>query len=162
MLRLVFKLEACTATTFETAPTIFRDAMEIARPAGDVWRELVEDGSLGWCRALGGAVWTSPKPYGIGTTRTMRVAGALVIHESYFRWEEGRRKSFYVVEANLPLFKYFGEDYLVEETGPQTCRFTWTMAGQSSALGAPGAPILRGLIQSMFSDTRKHFGVTTT
>ncbi len=90
MLRLVFKLEACTATTFETAPTIFRDAMEIARPAGDVWRELVEDGSLGWCRALGGAVWTSPKPYGIGTTRTMRVAGALVI-QVFRRGLFGRR-----------------------------------------------------------------------
>ncbi len=132
--------------------------MEIARPAADVWRELVADGSLGWCRALGGAVWTSPRPFGVDTTRTMRVAGVLVINERYFRWEEGRRKSFYVVEASLPLFAYFGEDYLVEETGPSACRFTWTMAGQSSALGAPGAPILRGLVNSMFSDTRKHFG----
>jgi len=155
----VFKLETCTATTFETAPTIFPDAMEIARPAAEVWRELVADGSLGWCRALAGAVWTSPRPYGVGTTRTMRVAGALIIHETYFRWEEGRRKSFYVVEANLPLFKYFGEDYLVEENGPGACRFTWTMAGHSSALGAPGAPILSGLVKSMFSDTRKHFGL---
>ncbi len=157
----MFKLETCTAATFQSAPTIFCDAMEIARPAADVWRELVTSGSLSWCRALGGAVWTSPKPYGVGTTRTMRVAGALVIHETYFRWEEGRRKSFYVLEANLPLFKYFGEDYLVEENGPDACRFTWTMAGQSSALGAPGAPILRALVKSMFSDTRKHFGVTT-
>jgi hypothetical protein len=89
----------------------------------------------------------------------MRVAGALVIHENFFRWEEGRRKSFYVVEANLPLFDYFGEDYLVEETGPSACRFTWTMAGQPSAIGALGSPILGGLIRSMFSDTRKHFGV---
>ncbi len=157
----MFKLEACTTATFETAPTIFRDAMEIARPAADVWREFIASGSLGWCRALGGAVWTSPQPYGVGTTRTMRVAGALMIHESYFRWEEGRRKSFCVLEANLPLFKYFGEDYLVEESGPDSCRFTWTMAGEASALGAPGAPILRALIGSMFSDTRKHFGVAS-
>jgi hypothetical protein len=153
----VFKLEPCTASTFETAPTVFRSVMEIARPAPDVWSELVADGSLGWCRALGGALWTSARPFGAGTTRTMRVAGALVINERYFRWEDGRRKSFYVVEANLPLFAYFGEDYLVEETGQSACRFTWTMAGQSSALGAPGAPILRGLVQSMFADTRKHF-----
>jgi len=82
--------------------------------------------------------------------------GALLINERYFRWEEGRRKSFYVVEANLPLFTYFGEDYLVEATGPDTCRFTWSMAGQSTPLGAPGAPLLGALIRSMFADTRKH------
>jgi len=154
---MVFKLQPCSASTFENAPAIFRDSIEIARPASAVWEELVADGALGWCRALAGAEWTSPRPFGIGTTRTMRVAGALVIRELFFRWEEGRRKSFYVVEANLPLFRYFGEDYLVEETAPNACRFTWTMAGQPSAIGAPGAPILRGLVQSIFSDTRKHF-----
>jgi hypothetical protein len=153
----VFTLQPCNASTFESAPKIFRDSMEIARPAPAVWAELVADGALGWCRALAGAEWTSPRPFGVGTTRSMRVAGALVIHENFFRWEEGRRKSFYVVEANLPLFKYFGEDYLVEETGPSACRFTWTMAGAPSAIGATGAPILGGLIRSMFSDTRKHF-----
>jgi hypothetical protein len=156
----MFALKPCDAATFENAPTIFRDAMEIARPASDVWSELVADGTLGWCRALAGAKWTSPRPFGLGTTRTMRVAGALVIHENYFRWEEGRRKSFYVVEANLPLFDYFGEDYLVEETAPGACRFTWTMAGRSTPLAAPGAPLLRGLVGSMFADTRKHFGAS--
>ena len=151
------KLVPCDASTFETAPTIFRDVFEIARPASEVWRELTADGTLGWCRVLGGGRWTSPRPFGVGTTRTMRVAGALVMSEQFFRWEEGRRKSFYVAEANLPLFKYFGEDYLVEETGPNSCRFTWTMAGESTALGAPGAPLLRGLTRSIFADTRKHF-----
>jgi hypothetical protein len=153
----MFKLEPLDASTFETAPTTFRDTFEIARPASEVWQELVADGSLGWCRALAGARWTSPRPFGVGTTRTMRVAGALVINEQYFRWEEGRRKSFYVVDANLPLFKSFGEDYLVEETGPGACRFVWTMAGRSTPIAAPGAPLLGGLVRSMFSDTRKHF-----
>jgi hypothetical protein len=150
-------LQPCDASVFETAPTRFSDAMEIARPADAVWRELVADGSLGWCRALAGAEWTSPKPYGVGTTRTMRVAGALTIDECYFRWEDGRRKSFYVVRANLPLFAYFAEDYLVEDTGPSACRFTWTMAGKSTPLGAPGAPLLAALVRSMFADTRKYF-----
>lgn len=153
-----FSLEPCGESIFETAPVRFRDAMDIERPASEVWRELVADGSLGWCRALGGAQWTSARPFGAGTTRTMRVAGALIIHERYFRWEEGRRKSFYVVEANLPLFKYFSEDYLVEEIRPSACRFTWSMAGKSSPIGAPGAPVLRALVHSMFADTRKHFG----
>ena len=155
----MFKLEPSDVSIFDTAPTIFRETMDIARPAPDVWGELVADGSLSWCRALAGAQWTSPRPFGVGTTRTMKVAGMLEIREKYIRWEDGRRKSFYVVDANLPLFKYFGEDYLVEDTGPNSSRFTWTMAGKSTPIGAPGAPLLAGLVRSMFADTRKHFGV---
>jgi hypothetical protein len=88
----------------------------------------------------------------------MRVVfGTLVIHENFFRWEEGRRKSFYVTEANLPLYRYFAEDYLVEETVPGACRFTWTLAGELTPIGAPGAPVLGAIVRSLFRDTRVHF-----
>jgi len=154
----MFVLRPCDRTVFETAPTRYSDAMEIPRPAADVWAALVADGTLGWCKMLTGARWTSPRPFGIGTTRTMGVAfGALVIREHFFRWEEGRRKSFYVTDANLPLFRYFAEDYLVEETAPDACRFTWTLAGESTPIGALGAPMLGALVRSLFNDTRAHF-----
>jgi hypothetical protein len=157
----MFAMQPCNGSVFDAAPTRYRDAMEIARPATDVWTELVADGALGWCRMLGGAEWTSPRPFGIGTTRTMRIAfGSFVIHENFFRWDEGRRKSFYVSEANLPLFKYFAEDYLVEEATPGASRFTWSLAGEPTPIGAAGAPLLGLLVQSLFKDTRAHFGAT--
>jgi len=54
----------------------------------------VADGALSFCRALHGARWTSPRPFGIGTTRTMVTALGLGVQTTFFRWEEGRRYSF--------------------------------------------------------------------
>jgi hypothetical protein len=86
--------------------------------------------------------------------------GALVVNEHFFRWEEGRRKSFYVTEASLPLFRRLAEDYLVEETSPGSCRFTWIIATEPSTVGRPGVPLNTLLFGTLFRDTRRHFGVS--
>ena len=46
------------------------------------------------------------------TARCRSLRGARIVDEVYFRWEDGRRQSFYVERANLPMF-----------------RLTWTIAG---------------------------------
>ena len=154
-----FTAQPCDGSFFETAPKVFRDVMDIARPAQEVWDELTADGTLSWCRMLAGGEWTSARPFAVGTTRRMTVGfGALKLDEHFFRWEDGRRMSFYLVESNLPLFRRMAEDYLVEGTSPTSCRFTWTIAAEPSPAGRPGAPINALLTRSLFRDTRRHFG----
>jgi hypothetical protein len=155
---LPFKLQPVDETFFDTAPVRLADSFEIDRPAGDVWAELVAPGALSFCRSLRGAKWTSPRPFGVGTTRTMpALYGALVVDERYFRWEEGRRQSFLVERASLPLFRRFAEDYLVEETSPTSSRFTWTIALDPYPLARPGNPLNRAIVNGLFKDTRRHF-----
>ena len=154
-----FTLEPVDESFFQTAPQRLVRAFEIPRPVAQVWDELVADGTLSWCRALGaGATWTSPRPFGVGTTRRVKSTGLIVVEERYFQWEEGRRKAFYVERCGLPLFKRFAEDYLVEETSPSGCRFTWTVAVEPSAIGRPGSPVNALIFRSVFNDTAKHFG----
>jgi hypothetical protein len=94
---------------FDSAPLRLREAFEIPRTAARVWEELTADSPLSWCRLLRSVTWTSPRPFGAGTTRTVHMLGnATILDERFFRWEEGRRKSFYVVESNLPLFRVPG------------------------------------------------------
>jgi hypothetical protein len=156
-----FKVQPADEDFLATAPKRWVGTFDIPRPAASVWLALTRDGSLDFCRMLGGAEWTSPRPFGVGTTRQMRVAlGAIVVQEAYFRWEEGRRKSFYVYECNLPVFNRVAEDYLVEETGPERCRFTWTLAGEPSAAGRPGAPLNAFIARSIIADMRRHFGAS--
>jgi hypothetical protein len=155
---LPFELQPVDETFFETAPKRFVESFEITRPASEVWSELVADGALSFCRSLRGARWTSPRPFGVGTTRTMpALFGAMVVDETYFRWEEGRRQSFYVVRASLPLFRRFAEDYLVEEVSPSTSRFTWTIALDPHPLARLGGPVNAMIIRGLFGDTRRHF-----
>lgn len=153
-----FALQPVDETFFESAPEVFVDTFDIAKPASEVWSELVEDNALSFCSSLRGARWTSPRPFGVGTTRTMpALYGLLVIDEVFFRWEEGRRKSFYVERANLPMFKRLAEDYLVEEVSPTTSRFTWTIASDPTPVGRLGASLSRSSVQGLFRDTRSHF-----
>jgi hypothetical protein len=151
------KLQPVDEGFFTSAPSRYAETFAIARPAAEVWAELVSEKPLDWCRALS-IRWTSARPFGVGTTREAKVlGGALKVQEHFFVWEEGRRYAFYVTEANLPLFKSVAEDYVVEPDGEGRCRFTWTLAVAPTALGKPGAPVNGLLFKSLFTDTRKHF-----
>ena len=122
------QLQPADATFFDSAPQKFVGEFDIARPASEVWLDLVRDKSLDHCRVLTGAQWTSPRPFGVGTTRTARaLGGANVLEERFFAWEEGRRMAFTAERSSMPLFKRFAEDYVVEPDGAETL-FTWTVA----------------------------------
>jgi hypothetical protein len=154
----MFRCLPADAGFLDAAPFRLADSFEIDRPAEAVWAELTAEEPLGWCRILRRVEWTSPRPFGVGTTRTAHARGG-ALRERFFRWEEGRRKSFYVVEASAPLFRRFAEDYLVEPNGPGSCRFTWTIAAEPRAAARLAAPLNRRLLGTLFTDTRRHYGL---
>jgi len=142
---------------FETAPLLLKESFEIPLEAEPVWGDLMSENPLAWCRILRGVEWTSPRPFGVGATRTARAVGGLVIHERFFRWEEGRRHSFFVEEANVPFFRRFAEDCLVEPTSGSSCRLTWTIAIELRAVAGIGAFAGRPILETAFRDTRRHY-----
>ncbi len=155
-----FRCEPVDESFFATAPVRMSAHFEVARPAAEVWGELTGERPLHWCRILQDVRWTSPRPLGVGTTREVKALwGASIFRERYFRWEEGRQHSFYVVESSAPLAKRFAEDYLVEPTGEGSCRFTWTIAFAPRTLTIPAVPANRLLLRTLFSDTRDHYGL---
>ncbi|MGH2906022.1 MAG: SRPBCC family protein [Solirubrobacterales bacterium] len=160
MKRPWFKLGPVDESFFEDAPFVMRKSFDTAVPAADVWAELTGVHPLAWCRIIGpkGINWTSEPPYGVGSTRTVSsLKGASVFREHFFVWEEGKRKSFYVVEASGPLFKRFAEDYVVEPLTDTTSRFTWTIAAEPKLPGALANPLNKRLLGTLFADTRKHY-----
>ena len=108
-----FRFEAELPVTAKEAFAIFEDAA--------AWPQ--------WLSAIAEVIWTSPRPFGVGTTRTVRLHAATV-YEHFFRWEQDRRFSFYVLEheAPVPLFRALAEDYLLEDLGGGRCRFTYLVA----------------------------------
>jgi hypothetical protein len=154
-----FKTEPVDETFFDTAPVRLVESFEVNRPAAAVWDELTAEHPLAWCRILGNGIsWTSDRPFGVGTTRTVSsLKGANKFREHFFRWEDGSRQSFYVLEASAPLVKSFAEDYLVEPTSESSCRFTWIIAYEPSALGKLGDAVNQRIIKTLFTDTRKHY-----
>jgi hypothetical protein len=156
-----FRCEPVDESFFETAPVRMSAAFEVPKPAAEVWGELTGDDTLHWCRILQRVSWTSPRPFGVGTTREVKALwGGTFFREHYFRWEEGRQHSFYVVESTAPLARRFAEDYLVEPRGEDACRFTWTIAFEPKTLAIPGVPVNKALLRTLYSDTRDHYGLS--
>ena len=155
-----FKCQPVDETFFAEAPLRLRAGFEIPRPAAAVWADLTSDTALHWCRILQEVDWTSPRPFGVGTTREVKALyGTNKLREHYFLWEEGRRHCFYVVETTAPIITSLAEDYNVEPKGADACRFTWTIAVRPSTLGRPGGPVNRAILKTLFTDTAKFYGL---
>ncbi|MGQ0479792.1 MAG: SRPBCC family protein [Pseudonocardia sp.] len=151
------KLQPVDESFFRSSPSRYSRTWSIDRPAAEVWAELTGDRPLHWCKGLT-VSWTSKRPFSVGTTRQVKVfGGVLKVQEHFFIWEEGKRKAFYVTEANAPLFKSLAEDYVVEPAGPNSCTFSWTIALAPTALGKPGGPINGLLFSKFFDDTTRYF-----
>lgn len=155
-------MEPVDESFFDSAPYRYRYPVELAVPPERVWESLTSDGALAdWGLGID-LHWTSPRPFGVGTTRTVRLPlHAITVRERFFRWDEGRRKSFYVVEADRPLLRAFAEDYLVEET-PTGSRFTWSVAlaaePRTRVLVRAGDPLNRLLFRAVPWRAKAYFG----
>ena len=88
------------------------------------------------------------------------------VRERYFRWDEGSGYSFAVYEANVPIFKRFAEDYVVEPDGSdnQATLFTWTVAievKRAYSLPFKGlSPVLKAAFGCMASDGQRYFAAS--
>jgi len=150
-------LEPVDETYFERAPQRFVRTWSIAQPAEKVWAELTGDKPLHWERGLR-LRWTSPRPFGVGTTRQGKMMGGMMtLDEYFFIWEEGRHCAFYGTHTNVPALKSFAEDYVVEPDSSDRCSFTWQIAMTPSALGRLSAPVNAMMANRTFRDTGRYF-----
>ena len=77
-----------------------------------MWESLVSDESIAaWGATLKSVTWTSPRPFGVGTTREVATPVGLRMRERYFLWEEGRRHAFAAYESTAQLLNRFAEEH---------------------------------------------------
>lgn len=118
------------ADYFAVAPVRFENTVEL-----DVSREqlfeVFEDpkGWAPWATGISSVEWTSPKPYGPGTTRTVTFWGGVKVYEEFFRYSpDSGRMAFCFYGTTELIWTRFGEDYVVEELPGGRCRLRWTVA----------------------------------
>lgn len=112
-----FSLSAADAAFIRSAPLVITHRIESEATCESLWQTLTSDGALtSWAHGITGADWTSDRPFCVGTTRTVRAGAFAALNERFFRWDEGRRMTFYVESASLPGFKRFAEDLVLEPT----------------------------------------------
>ena len=155
-----FALEPADEDFLANAPQRYSHSMQLPVPPERVWAVLAGDEPMDFVRGLT-IRWTSPAPRGVGATRRANGAfGAIRLDERYFIWAHGQRTTFTVESSNVPLFRRFAEDYLVEPTA-SGCRFTWVFAVEPRGprpIGAANGTAQRAMFAQMARDFRKHFG----
>jgi uncharacterized protein YndB with AHSA1/START domain len=147
-----YPLEPCDESFFHTAAHVYRFPVDLPVPPERVWESLVAPNSIAdWGPMVKSVEWTSPRPFGVGTSRTVVLpGGGMTVHEQYFLWDEGHRHSFFVREANRPLLHRMAEDYVVEAR-PGGSRLTWTFALE-------GGPKTRLLLTALSPGNKLLFG----
>lgn len=154
-----FPLTPADDDFLRSAPAITTQVLDVPVPAATLWAALAaDDAVVSWGLGATGCRWTGGKPYGVGTVREVTVAGVVTVREEFYRWDEGKRMTFFVAESTRPGIRRMAEDYLVEETATGS-RLTWTVALEVAHLAGPTAIVLRpvlGLaVGSMVSGLRK-------
>ena len=142
-----------------SAPAITTQVLDVPVPAATLWAALAAvDAVVSWGPGATACRWTGGKPYGVGTVREVTVAGVVTVREQFYRWDEGKRMTFFVAESTRPGIRRMAEDYVVEETATGS-RLTWTVAMEVAHLAGLTAivlkPVLGLAIGSMVSGLRK-------
>jgi len=81
-----------------------------------------------WALGIARVVWTSEKPYGPGTTRTVIFWGGMEVYEEFLQFDRGREMAFVFYGTSELVWTSFGEHYRIEAIGQKSCRLTWTVA----------------------------------
>ena len=155
------RLEPADAGIF-TSTYALRYPIRLGVPPARVWESLASDRSVAdWGLGVRRLTWTSPRPFGVGTTREVVLPlGAMSLREHFFRWDEGAGYSFYAAEADRPGLRRFAENYVVEADGAGTL-LTWTIAIEPQPRLAPALRVLRPVNRMSFAQfgrgARKYF-----
>lgn len=154
-----YPCEPVTASFADTAPVRMVAAVDIAATAEEVWTAL-EDASAWprWASVIKNVEWTSSRPFGVGTTRTVSMAGNMIGYEEFIEWEPYSRMAFRFNEASMQGVSAFAEQYSLEEVTPGTTRVTWVMAMEPSGVSRFIVPLTQLPLRLMLAKMLRSFG----
>jgi hypothetical protein len=110
------------------APFLMSSSVDVAVTPEQLF-EVLEDAEA-WPQfspVIAKVDWTSPSPYGVGTTRRAELPLGIIGDEEFLAWEPSRRMTFRFNECSTRAVGALAEDYRIEAT-PGGSRLTWTLA----------------------------------
>lgn len=154
---MAFKCREEGIDFLDTAPEKVVNIVEVAASPEAIFK-VFENGPAWteWFKGITDVTWTSPKPFGVGTTRTVTL-GAMKVYEHFFLWEQNKRFSFYFTETSLPFVKALVEDYQLEVIDKNTTRFTYTVAYEPTLALKLSGPIGKSALRRNFGRAAKSF-----
>jgi uncharacterized protein YndB with AHSA1/START domain len=130
----------------ERAPVVVRAEVSVPASPAEVWPAFAGAPAwVDWFTGMKDAHYTSPAPYGVGSTRSVRVMG-LEADETILAFDPGKRFAFRVDAANLPMLRALVEIVTLEADGAGT-RVVYRQALEAKPWLRPLLPLLRGQME---------------
>ncbi len=113
-----------------TAPVVVHNSVDLDCTGDELFQIFEDPDTWGrWVLGIAEVRWTSPKPFGVGTTRTVVFqGGGMAVYETFIAWEHGEHMAFTFTGATQRVWWSFGEEYVVTPLEGDRCRLDWTVA----------------------------------
>ena len=140
---------------------IFRTETVVKATPAQVF-EVFEDAQawVAWVKPLEKLEWTSPRPYGVGTSRMVTMLGGIDGYEEFVAWQADKRMAFTFTGCSNNLVEKLMEDYQVSDLGSGRSRVEWAMGfelrGFPRYLIWLARPILRITQRRMFARFKEY------
>ena len=73
----------------DAAPFRYVNTVDLPVAPERLWAALTADDTLvSWSPLVTGVRWTTPRPFGVGTTREVTIFRLLTSRERYYRWDQ--------------------------------------------------------------------------
>lgn len=100
-----------------------------------------------WASSLTLVEWTSPKPFGIGTTRDVTMTGGILGREEFIAWETNQRMAFCFTESSMPNMSAFGEDYHIKTLNDNQIQLDWFVAMWPAGINKVFMPLFKPMMK---------------
>ena len=131
-----YQCEPVGVDFIDSAPFRFVSKVDLAIKPEQLFEVFSDETSWPrWATLITNVEWTSPKPYGVGTTRTVTMRGHIVGDEEFIGWEPFSYMAFRFNTSTSNMLSAFAEGYTVEETADGAVLHT-TLTGCAYGPGA--------------------------
>ncbi len=147
-----FSCRAVDLTFMDSAPLKFVNEVEINASPDQVFKVFEDEASWPkWFKDIVKVEWTSPKPFGVDTTRAVTLK-AMTVYEKFIVWDPGKRFTFNFSATTMPFAHALLEDYLLEPVGNGKTKLIYTVALEPRLLIKSAGPIGKWILGKMFKD----------
>lgn len=144
----MYECKIVDLTFLESARNRYKAEVEIEATPEQIFESFENaDDWPRWATPIQNVEWTSPKPFGIGTTRTVSMSGGMIGDEVFIAWDYPKRMAFCFTACSKSMTESFAEDYVVTPLGNGKTRVTWIMAMEVRGVGRVTLPIFSPIMK---------------
>ncbi|WP_232676061.1 SRPBCC family protein [Nocardioides sp. R-C-SC26] len=134
----------------DRAPARFSNTVSLAITPAQAWEVLERaDTWPRWASVITDVEYTSPQPFGVGTTRVVTMRGGIIGDEEFLAWDPGAHMAFRFNSSSVKQLGAFLEDYRIVAT-PSGCDLTWSLGQSLSGASKVMLPVSRPITDLMF------------